>query len=299
MRTFRYTVPPEDDGRLIKRVIRGRLGLSHRQFVLLKGEDGMLLDGTPVHANQIVRAGQVIQVRLAEKGGALEARPGPVDVVYEDQDLLIINKQAPLPCQASSRQQGDALEHYLAYRFRDQPSFTFRPVNRLDKGTSGLMAAAMNAHAQMVLSQALHGPGFLREYLALVEGVPPEPRGLVDAPIGKAPGATVRREVQPQGKSARTHYQVLATGQGLSLVRLRLETGRTHQIRVHMAYTGHPLLGDTVYGGRAVKGLAGQCLHARRLTFVHPRTGVPITVECPLPDWFTAVLNKLERGQTL
>ena len=289
MRTFRYTVPPEDDGRLIKRVIRGRLGLSHRQFVLLKGEDGMLLDGTPVHANQIVRAGQVIQVRLAEKGGAPEARPGPVDVVYEDQDLLIINKQAPLPCQASSRQQGDALEHYLAYRFRDQPSFTFRPVNRLDKGTSGLMAAAMNAHAQMVLSQALHGPGFLREYLALVEGVPPEPRGLVDAPIGKAPGATVRREVQPQGKSARTHYQVLATGQGLSLVRLRLDTGRTHQIRVHMAYLGCPVLGDFLYG-RECPSLPGRfALHSARIALTHPQTSALLDFSAPLPPQLQAL----------
>ena len=162
-------------------------------------------------------------------------------------------------------------------------------MNRLDKGTSGLMAAAMNAHAQMVLSQALHGPGFLREYLALVEGVPPEPRGLVDAPIGKAPGATVRREVQPQGKSARTHYQVLATGRDLSLVRLRLETGRTHQIRVHMAYLGCPVLGDFLYG-RECPSLPGRfALHSARIALTHPQTGALLDFSAPLPPQLQAL----------
>lgn len=283
MRIFSYTVPPEDDGRLIKRVIRGRLGLSHRQFVLLKGEGGMLLDGRPVHANQTVRAGQVIEARLAERDTAAPGRPGPLSILYQDEDVLVLNKQAPLACQASSRQQGDALENFLSYYFRDLPAYTFRPVNRLDKGTSGLMAVAMNAHAQMLLARALHGECFTREYRALVVGTPPCLEGWVEAPIRKAEGATVRREVHPLGKSAATYYQVLQTDARVSLLRLVLATGRTHQIRVHMAHLGCPVLGDFLYGSEDPRLPGRFALHSALLRFDHPQSGQCLEFTAPLP----------------
>ena len=283
MRTFSYTVPPEDDGRLIKRVIRGRLGLSHRQFVLLKGEGGMLLDGVPVHANQVVKSGQVIEARLAEKDTAAPGRPGPLDIRYQDEDVLVINKQAPLACQASRRQAGDALENFLSYYFRELPAYTFRPVNRLDKGTSGLMAVAMNAHAQMTLSRALHGEGFVREYRALVAGAPPRPEGWVEAPIRKAEGATVRREVHPAGKRAATYYQTIESDGQVSLLRLVLETGRTHQIRVHMAHLGCPVLGDFLYGTEDARLPGRFALHSAFLRFDHPQSGQCLEFAAPLP----------------
>lgn len=289
MRTLAYTVPPEDDGRLIKRVIRGRMGLSHRQFVLLKGEQGMLLDGAPVHANQVVRAGQVIRVVLAEKDAAAPGRPGDVHIVYQDEDVLVVDKQAPLACQASSRQAGDALENYLAWRFRAQGAYTFRPVNRLDKGTSGLMAVAMNAHAQMVLAQGLHTPAFHREYRALVAGAPPQPRGWVTAPIGKAPGATIRREVTPQGKPAATFYETLSTDGRVSLLRLVLSTGRTHQIRVHMAHMGCPVLGDFLYGSEDARLPGRFALHSALLRFEHPHTRQTLEFAAPLPPQLMAL----------
>ena len=126
-----------------------------------------------------------------------------------------------------------------------------------------------------------------------------EDEGTIDAPIARNPGDRKKMAVVSGGKRAVTHYTVLGRYPGYTHAQCRLETGRTHQIRVHMAYIGHPLVGDTVYGGRVVKALAGQCLHARKLTFVHPRSGEAMTVECPLPDWFQTVLNKLERGQKL
>lgn len=284
MRTLSYTVPPEDGGRLLRRLVRGRMGVSQRAFSSLKMSGGVMVDGVPARADQAVLTGQVITVTMADGVSSVEPDPTPVDVVYEDEDLLIVNKPAPLPCQSSSRQEGFALENRLAARYGER--YVFRPVNRLDKGTSGLMAVARHPHAQMLLTRALHSDRFVREYLAVLQGRPPEDEGLVDAPIRKANGATVRREVAPDGKLARTRYRLLSEKDGLSLVRLRLETGRTHQIRVHMQFLGCPVWGDFLYG-EEVPELPGRfALHAWRISLDHPMTGAPLAFEAPLPPEF-------------
>ena len=170
------------------------------------------------------------------------------------------------------------------------------PVHRLDRGTSGLMVVAKHPHAQERLKEQLHTADFFREYLAVCDGCPRPKTGVVDAPLGPKPGSLVEQMVRPDGKSARTRYTVRLEREGRSLLRLALDTGRTHQIRVHMASIGHPLLGDTVYGSnKPWPGLAGQCLHARRLKFVHPTTGKLVEMECPLPDWFQHVLRQIDR----
>ena len=212
LRTLSYTVPPEDGGRLLRRLVRGRMGVSQHVFSSLKVSGGVMVDGVPARADQKVLTGQVITVTMEDGESSIEPDPTPVDVVYEDEDILIVNKPAPLPCQSSSRQEGFALENRLAARFGEK--YVFRPVNRLDKGTSGLMAVARHPHAQMLLARMLHSDKYIREYLAVVVGRPPELEGLVDAPIRKADGATVRREVAPDGKPARTRYRLLAEGTG-------------------------------------------------------------------------------------
>jgi 23S rRNA pseudouridine1911/1915/1917 synthase len=222
------------------------MGVSQHVFSSLKVLGGVRVDGVPARADQMVLAGQVITVTMADGESSIEPDPTPVEAVYEDEDILIVNKPAPLPCQSSSRQEGFALENRMAARYGEK--YVFRPVNRLDKGTSGLMAVAKHPHSQMLLSRMLHSDRYVREYLAVVVGRPPELEGLVDAPIRKADGATVRREVAPDGKPARTRYRLLQERDGLSLVRLRLETGRTHQIRVHMQHLGCPVWGDFLYG---------------------------------------------------
>ncbi len=279
-------MPPEHDGRLLKRVVRGAMGVSHHVFSSLKVQGGVLVDGVPARADLALSAGQVIELMLSDRSEGVEHDPSPVDVVYEDEDIVIVNKPAPLPCQGSSRQEGFALENRMAARF-GQP-YVFRPVNRLDKGTSGLMAVARHAHAQMVLSRALHTERYAREYLAVVIGRPPEAEGLIDAPIAKAPGATIRREVSPDGKSARTHYRLLAQAGGRSLVWLRLDTGRTHQIRVHMQYLGCPVWGDFLYGEEAPELPGRFALHSWRLALDHPMTGERLTFEAPIPPEFGA-----------
>jgi 23S rRNA pseudouridine1911/1915/1917 synthase len=260
------------------------MGVSHHVFSSLKMVGGVTVDGVPARADQAVLSGQVIELTLEDGPSEIEPDPAPVDVVYEDEDILIINKPAPLPCQSSSRQEGMALENRLAARYGVR--YVFRPVNRLDKGTSGLMAVAKHAHSQMLLARMLHTDRYLREYLAVVVGRPPEAEGVVDAPISKAPGATVRREVSPDGKPARTHYRRLEEKGGLSLVRVRLETGRTHQIRVHMQSLGCPVWGDFLYGTE-VPELPGRfALHSWRLSLDHPLTGAQLSFEVPLPPEF-------------
>ena len=286
IKTLSYLVPPEDDGRLLRRLIRGRMGVSSHVFSSLKVLGGVTVDGVPTRADQKIAAGQVIRLTLTDSEPGAEPDPTPVDVVYEDEDILIVNKPAPLPCQSSSRQEGMALENRLAARYG--APYVFRLVNRLDKGTSGLMAVARHAHAQMILTRTLHSDNFAREYLAVVVGRPPRSEGIVDAPIAKAPGATVRREVSPEGKPARTHYRLLEARDGLSLLQLRLETGRTHQIRVHMQSLGCPVWGDFLYGTE-VPELPGRfALHSFRIALRHPLTGQPLLFVAPPPPEFGA-----------
>ena len=291
MRTLTYTVRPEDDGRLIKRIIRGTMGLSHRQFSDLKQRSGFILDGEPVFANHAVKAGQIITLTLLdEESGKAEMDEAPVDVIYEDDDIIVINKDAPLACQSSEKQPTNTLENRLMYRYRDR-AFVFRPVNRLDKGTSGLMVATKHAHAQNILQEQLHTDSYIREYLAVVCGMPEPEEGEVNAPIRKAEGATVRREVGEGGKPSVTQYRVIRQGAGFSLVRLRLLTGRTHQIRVHMSHIGHPVAGDFLYGTEDERLPGRFALHSHYLSIIHPMTGQRMEFTAPLPEPLERLLD--------
>ncbi len=292
MKILTYTVPISSDGRMIKRIIRGDMQVSQKQLAQLKSTDGMLLDGIPVHANTVVRAGQVVTLRLPEGGAEKEIRhdDGPIDIVYEDEDLLIVNKSAPLACQSSFRQADNTLENRLSYYFRDTPGYVFRPVNRLDKGTSGLMAVAKHAHAQALLSALLHTGGFVRQYRAIVCGQLPARDGTIDLPIAKGAGATIRRVVDESGRRAVTHYRVEREENGLSLVRLTLETGRTHQIRVHMRAMGCPVLGDFLYGEEDERLPGRFALHSCHMELTHPLTGADMAFDAPLPRELSALL---------
>lgn len=293
MRELTATVPPADAGRLVKYFVRGGMGVSYHQFASLKRREGIRVNGAPVHANHVLAAGDVVSVLLdePERETSIPPDPAPVDVVWEDGDILIIDKPAPLACQCSARQEGMTLENRLAWRYRDVPGFVFRPLNRLDRGTSGLMAAAKHAHACQRLQKQLHTDAFLREYLAVVEGVLTG-EGTIDAPIAKADGPTVRREVdRERGKPAVTHYRAVGTDGRRTLVRLRLETGRTHQIRVHLSHLGHPIAGDFLYGAED-PALPGRfALHSTRVRLVHPVTGEAIDVESPLPPELAALMD--------
>lgn len=285
MRELTFHVDAEDDGRLIKRVVRGKMGVSHRGFSEIKNQHAMLVDGRPVLADYRVRAGEVITLMLPEIAPPqpLVWDDTPIEVVYEDQDILIVNKPAPLASQSSPHQTGFTLANRVAYYYRDQENFSYRPVNRLDKGTSGLMLIARHAHAQHVMQQMLHGPDFVRVYEAIVEGAPCPEEGVIDLPIMKAPGATVRRMVGPEGKRCVTHYQTLERRGNFTRLRIRLETGRTHQIRVHMAHMGCPIAGDFLYGHEDARLPGRFALHSAYLCCTQPVSGARIECRAPLP----------------
>lgn len=283
-------VLPADDGRKIKFYVRGAMGVSYGQFASLKMREGMRVNGVPVHANYILRTGDRVEVAIEETGSSLaEPVAGEVDVRYEDDTLMILNKPAPLACQSSSRNAAPALENFLMAKYGD--GFVFRPLNRLDKGTSGLMCAAKNAHAYQLMQKTLHTGDYLRQYLAVVCGRL-EGSGVVDAPIAKEDAASVRRVVDfEKGKPAVTRWESQGIFGDYSLVRLTLETGRTHQIRVHMAHLGHPVAGDFLYGTELACLPGRFALHSARIRLTHPMTGEVLEITSPLPEELQILLQ--------
>lgn len=264
-------------------------------------EDGLVtIAGAPVKKNYRVQAGDVIRVTIpAPEETALTAQDIPLDVVYEDDDVIVVNKPRGLVVHPAPGHPDGTLVNALLAHCGDSLSGVGgerRPgiVHRIDKDTSGLLIAAKNDMAHAALSEQLKDRSLSRVYDCVVHGTFKNDAGTVDAPIGRDPKNRQKMAVtEKNSRPAVTHWEVLARYGRYTYLRCRLETGRTHQIRVHMAHIGHPLLGDTVYGGRRDKGLSTQCLHARGLKFVHPRTGEPLELWTELPDWFREAMSKL------
>lgn len=258
------------------------------------------LGGAPVRKNYRAQAGDMFAVTLPEaEESAVLPQEIPLDVVFEDDDVIVVNKPRGLVVHPAPGHPDGTLVNALLAHCGDSLSGVGgekRPgiVHRIDKDTSGLLIAAKNDMAHAALSAQLKDRSLSRVYDAVAHGSFKNDSGTVDAPIGRDPRNRQRMAVtEKNSRPAVTHWEVLERYARYTYIRCRLETGRTHQIRVHMAHTGHPLLGDTVYGGRRDKGLETQCLHARGLKFIHPRTGEPIELWTELPDWFREALSKL------
>ena len=279
------------------------LGLTRSAVQKLLEEGTVTLPGETPKKNRKTSPGEVYSVMLPEPE-PMEAIPQdiPLDIVYEDTDVIVVNKPVGMVVHPAPGHPDGTLVNALLYHCGNSLSGingVLRPgiVHRIDRDTSGLIIAAKNDEAHLSLAAQLEDHSLYREYHAVVTGGLKEDTGTVDAPIFRHPVDRKKMAIDTQrGRRAVTHWEVLGRYPGHTYVKCLLETGRTHQIRVHMASIGHPLLGDTVYGGKKpVPGLAGQCLHAKKLTFTHPRTGERLTVECDLPGWFRARLERLER----
>ena len=285
---------------LLSRLAPG-LTRSAAQKLLERG--AATLDGKPVRKNDRPAPGQVVVVRLPDPEPIdLIPQNIPLDVVYEDGDVVVVNKPVGLVVHPAPGHPDGTLVNALLYHCGSSLSGIngeLRPgiVHRIDRDTSGLIIAAKNDRAHLALAAQLQDHTLARTYEAVAVGGLKEDSGTVDAPIGRHPVDRKKMAVDPKnGRRAVTHWSVLARYPGYTHVECRLETGRTHQIRVHLSSIGHPLLGDAVYGAKKpVPGLAGQCLHARRLRFLHPATGEAVELECPLPDWFQEILRKIGR----
>lgn len=266
-------------------------------------EGRVTLDGVPVKKNARLQPGDVVWIAPPQPE-PLDVTPQdiPLDVVYEDQDVIVVDKPVGMVVHPAPGHPNGTLVNALLYHCGNSLSGIngqLRPgiVHRIDRDTSGLIIAAKNDRAHLSLAKQLQDHSLFRLYHAVVLGGFRETEGTVDAPIARHPTDRKRMAVCPlgQGRQAVTHYQVVDSHDGYTHLTCRLETGRTHQIRVHLAHIGHPLLGDPVYGPKKpFPGLAGQCLHAARLTFTHPVTQERLTVDAPLPDWFQGVLSRLK-----
>ena len=281
------TVAPEEDGMRLRELLRGPMQLSWSALKSAKWNGQIRRNGSPAWMGDRVRAGDLIEVVQPEKKPFYVPAPYPIPltVPWQDAYLLVVDKPAPLASQSSAGRPDNSLENAVYSLLGCPEGFVYRPVNRLDKGTSGLMVIARDGHTQDLMQRMLHTPSFIREYLALTEGIPSPAEGVIDLPIGKTDAASIRREVRPDGKPARTHYRVEEIRGSRALVRLRLETGRTHQIRVHLAALGCPVCGDFLYGTE----LPGEfplrfALHSAFLRFLHPVTGETVELESR-PDW--------------
>jgi 23S rRNA pseudouridine1911/1915/1917 synthase len=295
-------IEAETDGIRIDMFLANRMtGLSRSGVQRLIERGLVVLDGKPVRKNHKITKGEAYYVTLPEPvTPETKVQEIPLDVVYEDIDVIVVNKPRGMVVHPSPGHPDGTLVNALLAHCGDSLSGiggARRPgiVHRIDKDTSGLVIAAKNDDAHMSLSVQLKSRTLSRVYEAIVLGSVKADRGTIDAPIGRHPTNRKRQTVTDKhSRNAVTHYEVLGRYNGYTHVRCRLETGRTHQIRVHMAYIGHPVLGDMTYGRKKPeKGLSGQCLHARELEFTHPRTGERISLKTELPPYFSEVLQRL------
>lgn len=288
-----HTVNAAESGMLLRDMLRRVMGVSYSAMKSAKWDGRITVDGLPQPVDTRLAEGQLVAIRFRDNAPVYQVKPYPLPLVipYEDEHLFVIDKPAPLASQSSANHPDDALENALYAHLGCPEDYVYRPVNRLDKGTSGLMLIARNAHCQHRLQRLLHTPDFERTYLAVIEGHLPEAQGVIDAPITKEDAASIRRVVSGGGKPSRTHYEVLRTTERRSLVRLKLETGRTHQIRVHMAHMGCPVCGDFLYGTELPELPGRFALHSHEVQLLHPLSGERLRITSPLPFQLARLLD--------
>lgn len=274
-----FKVPDDCNNMLARRFLRGRCGLSARIITRLTREkDGILMDGKILRTVDFVTAGKTVVISLPDESTDIEPAKGELDIVFEDDFLLVVNKPCHMPVHPVKQHQTDTLANIVACRCKESgDDFVFRAVNRLDKDTSGLVVIAKNKFFANALKNNVH-----KKYYAVCEGSITE-EGTINAPIGLRDDSKIVRTVRSDGAPSVTHYKPVYTGRDYSLVELWLETGRTHQIRCHMSYLGHPLAGDDLYGGGLDK-ITRQALHCREVSFTHPVTKESVTLSAKIPD---------------
>ena len=298
METLTLTAGPDGPARLDAFLAARAPELTRSAAARLIEEGRVLVNGRPAAKSLKLAGGETVLVSLPEpEPTAAQPQDIPLDVVYEDEDVIVVNKPKGLVVHPAPGHPDGTLVNALLHHCGGSLSGVggvLRPgiVHRIDRDTSGLIAAAKNDFAHQRLAAQLQDHTLARTYECIVVGNLREDSGTVDAPIGRCPADRKKMAVVPGGRPAVTHWEVIARYPGFTHVRCRLETGRTHQIRVHMAHIGHPILGDTVYGAKKpVPGLTGQCLHAVALQFIHPRSGALVSLTCPLPPEFEQALR--------
>ncbi|HEX2986424.1 MAG TPA: RluA family pseudouridine synthase [Caproiciproducens sp.] len=293
MRKLEFKVPKEYDGIRLKNFLRGFCALSSRLMIRLKREPmGITRNGQHAIVTEVLRGGDLISLLIPDDAKQLEPVPLPLSVLFEDDDILVVDKPADMPMYPAPGHDRDSLANAVAAYFQNHgEKIAFRPVYRLDKDTTGLVVLAKNSYAAARLAGAVH-----KEYYAICEGEL-SGGGTVEMPIGIKEGHGIQREVTPNGEKAKTNWQAVGWGNRHSLLKLNLETGRTHQIRVHMAHIGHPLAGDDMYGGQ-LDLISRQALHCGEICFSHPVTGEKMKLQSKMPQDMQEALHKCNINNT-
>ena len=277
-------IDPSMCGRTVKDVLRTKLGVTSRLLSSLKSSGGLLLNGQNVTVRAVVREGDELRLVLPEKESQICPADIPIDVLYEDEHILAVNKPRNMQVHPSHSDFTHTLGNAVAFRYGTQ-NFVYRPLTRLDKNTSGVVLIGRSQYAAARLSEQLRSGAVKKTYVAVICGRPDPPSGVIDAPVAREREGCVRRCVRGDGKPSRTEYETLSACGRLCLVRLRPITGRTHQIRVHMSYIGHPLYNDFLYGDECSTGT--YLLHCSSVEFIHPWSKSRVVVECS-PDFVGA-----------
>lgn len=297
VRNLDYIITQEDDGKLVKEILKDRLHLSRREISHAKAfDDGILINGEHVNVIYKVICGELLHVTIHENTEAsseIVPMEGDLDIVYEDEDIIVVNKPAGIIVHPLKNHFKSTLSNIITWHFQQNgETHVIRPVGRLDRETSGLIVFGKNRYSANSLNdQSLNGIK-VKEYLALCSGIFDETKGTIDKPIGLAPGTKMVRSIREDGDPSITHYEVLEqkiqkyTNNGFALVKLRLETGRTHQIRIHMKSIGHALLGDGLYGNDLSDwfGMERVALHSSHMEILHPVTGKRLSFDAQLPE---------------
>lgn len=298
-RVLEYEIPSEYDGANITTVLKQHFKISTNLIKdLKKYKEGIQVNGEHKRVVDLAAKGDILKITIRDTASEnIVPTDIPLDIVYEDEDVLVINKPSNMPTHPSMGNYENSLANGVMYYYKSKgEERVFRAVNRLDKDTSGLMAVAKNSYIHARLGEEIQKKELKRKYMCIVCG-DVERDGTVDAPIRRADGSVINRIVAPDGQRAVTHYRVVKRYGEYTLLEMELETGRTHQIRVHMAYIGHPVAGDPIYGPqKTITSLHGQCLHARVIGFHHPRTGVYMEFSSELPDYFSTFLTSLRQN---
>ena len=289
-----YTATPLDQDTFLRDILSAKLLLSHSLIVRLKQQNKIKVNGYTAHVNYLIDTGDIITIDMdLTEESKIIPEPIPLDIIYEDVDFLVVNKPAGMSTHPSRKGGTGTLANAVTYYWQELGRNTlFRPINRLDKDTSGLILIGNSQFAHQGIFNQVKGRTIERSYIALVEGLIANDSGRIDQPIARQDDKSRRRIVHSDGHPAVTHYQVLDKYPGHTLLSLRLETGRTHQIRVHLSFLGHPICGDLLYGCTSPL-IDRQALHANKLRFTHPRSGKEVILEVPLAADIQSAIDHL------
>lgn len=298
MEKFTFTVLPEDEGKQIKKLLRSKYGLSSRMMTKIKYGDLISINGERVPGWRTVKQGDSVTLFFPDEKSNFEPEDIPISPLYEDEDFLIINKQAGVTVHPTKGHPDHTIANGIMKYMKDTDSeFKVRFVNRLDMDTSGVLVIAKNAMVQADLNRQMAENKTIKEYIALVSGIIGEENFLIDLPIGSPAPGLIGRIVKPEdegGFPSKTEVTVLERFKNSTMIRARLHTGRTHQIRVHLSHIGHPLIGDSLYGESSLI-FNRQALHAERFSCTHPITGEILDIHAPLPDDLKGLIDRLRR----